>query len=82
MLDPDSTPSNAEKDLFEAKQILMFSVFDKHLLTDMEKTMSESMCMPLMTVNLEGFSGPYKILIQRCLRKEEASSVCYQYCAG
>ena len=37
-LDPDYTPSNAEKDLFEAKQIFMFSVFDKHLLTDMGKT--------------------------------------------
>ena len=32
------TPSNTEKDLFEAKQIFMFSVFDKHLLTDMGKT--------------------------------------------
>ena len=38
MLDPDYTPSNAEKDLFEAKQIFMFSVFDKHLLTDMGET--------------------------------------------
>ena len=38
MLDPDYTPSNAEKDLFEAKQIFMISIFDKHLLTDMGKT--------------------------------------------
>ena len=38
VLDPDYTPNNAEKDLFEAKQISMFSVFDKHLLTDMGKT--------------------------------------------
>ena len=38
VLDPDYTPGNAEKDLFGAKQIFMFSVFDKHLLTDMEKT--------------------------------------------
>ena len=30
--------TNAEKDLFEAKQVFMFSVFDKHLLTDMGKT--------------------------------------------
>ena len=37
VLDPDHTPSNAEKDLFEAKQIFMFSVFDKHLLTDIGK---------------------------------------------
>ena len=29
-LDPDYTPSNAEKDIFEAKQIFMFSVFDKN----------------------------------------------------
>ena len=39
VLDPDYTPTNAEKDLFEAKQIFMSSVFDKHLLTDMGKTM-------------------------------------------
>ena len=38
VLDPDYTPTNDEKDLFEAKQIFMFSVFDKHLLTDMGKT--------------------------------------------
>ena len=38
VLDPDYTPSNAEKDLFEAKQNFIFSVFDKHLLTDMGKT--------------------------------------------
>ena len=37
VLDPDYTHSNAEKDLFEAKQIFMFSMFDKHLLTDMGK---------------------------------------------
>ena len=33
--DSEKYGSNAEKDLFEAKQIFMFSVFDKHLLTDM-----------------------------------------------
>ena len=38
LLDPDYTPSNAEKDLFEAKEIFLLSVFDKHLLTDMGKT--------------------------------------------
>ena len=38
VLDPDYTPRNTEKDLFEVKQIFMFSVFDKHLLTDMGKT--------------------------------------------
>ena len=38
MLDPDYTPANAEKDLFEAKKIFRFSVFYKHLLTDMGKT--------------------------------------------
>ena len=38
VLDPDYTPTNSKKDLFEAKQIIMFSVFDKHLLTDMGKT--------------------------------------------
>ena len=35
VLDPEYIPSNAEKDLFEAKQIFAFSGFDKHLLTDM-----------------------------------------------
>ena len=30
-------------------------------------------------MSLEGFSGPYEILIQRCFRKEETNSVCYKY---
>ena len=38
VLDPEYTPSNSEKELFEAKQIFMFSILDKHLLTDMGKT--------------------------------------------
>ena len=38
VLDPEYTPSNSEKELFEAKQIFMFSVLDKHLLTFMGKT--------------------------------------------
>ena len=29
-LDPEYTPSNSEKELFEAKQVFMFSVLDKH----------------------------------------------------
>ena len=37
-LDLEYTPTNAEKDLFEAKPVFMFSAFDKHLLIDMEKT--------------------------------------------
>ena len=36
--DPEYTPSNSEKELFEAKQVFMFSALDKHLLTDMGKT--------------------------------------------
>ena len=38
VLDPEYTPSNSEKELFDAKQVPMFSVLDKHLLTDMGKT--------------------------------------------
>ena len=38
VLDPEYTPSNSEQELFEAKQIFIFSVLDKHLLTDMGKT--------------------------------------------
>ena len=38
VLDPEYTPSNSEKELFDAKQIFLFSVLDKHLLTDMGKT--------------------------------------------
>ena len=38
VLDPEYIPSNSEKELFEAKQVFMFSVLDKHLLTDMGKT--------------------------------------------
>ena len=37
VLDPEYTPSNSEKELFDAKQVFMFSVLDKHLLTDMVK---------------------------------------------
>ena len=38
VLDPEYTPSNAEKDLFEAKQIFMISVSDNCLLTEMGRT--------------------------------------------
>ena len=38
VLDPEYKPSNSEKEVFEAKQDSMFSVLDKHLLTDMGKT--------------------------------------------
>ena len=38
VLDPCYTPSNAEKVFVDAKQGFMFSVFDKHLLTDIGKT--------------------------------------------
>ena len=38
VLDLDYTPTTTEKDLFEAKQIFMFSLFNKHLLTDMGET--------------------------------------------
>ena len=38
VLDPEYTPSNSEKKLFQAKQVLMFSVLDEQLLTDMGKT--------------------------------------------
>ena len=34
----DYSPSNAENGLYEAQQIFIFSVFAKHLLTDMGKT--------------------------------------------
>ena len=38
VLDPEYTPSNSEKELFDAKQVFMFSGLDKQLLTDMGKT--------------------------------------------
>ena len=38
VLDPDYTPSTDDKELLENKQIVMFSVFNTHLLTDMGKT--------------------------------------------
>ena len=44
LLDPEYTPTNAEKDLFEAKQVFMFSVFDKHFLTDMGKNYCQNIC--------------------------------------
>ena len=76
VLDPDYTPSNAEKDLFEAKQIFMFSVFDKHLLTDMGKTIvrkyvSESVFLPQEVRyathhNLEDQSGCSRMVQNTC----------------
>ena len=48
VLDPEYTPINAEKDLFDARQVFMFSVFDKHLLTDMGKVLSGNMSIQLM----------------------------------
>ena len=38
VLDPEYIPSNSEKELSKAKQVFMFSVLDKNLLTDMGKT--------------------------------------------
>ena len=38
VLGPECKPSNSEKELFEAKQVFIFSVLDNHLLTDMGKT--------------------------------------------
>ena len=38
VLDPEYPQSNSEKELFEAKQAFMFSVLDKHMLTDMGRT--------------------------------------------
>ena len=38
VLDPEYMPFNSEKELFEAKQIFMFSLLDKNLLTEMGKT--------------------------------------------
>ena len=48
VLDPEYTPSNSENELFEEKQIFMFSVLDKHLLTDMGKTIARNMCIQQM----------------------------------
>ena len=48
VLDPEYTATNTEKDVLEAKQVFMFSVFDKHSLTDMGKLLSENVCIQLM----------------------------------
>ena len=44
ILDPEYTPTNAEKDLFEVKQVIMFSVFDKDLLTDKGRNYCQKIC--------------------------------------
>ena len=67
VLNSDYTPTNAERDLFEAKQIFMLFVFDKHLLTYMGKTHCQKICAHhRCTVSLGRFSGPYEILFKRC----------------
>ena len=37
VLDPDCKPSTEDKELFENKQVFLFSLFNTHLLTDMGK---------------------------------------------
>ena len=67
VIDPEYTPSNAEKDLFEAKQIFMFSVFDKILVNCHGENHCQKICPhDRCTVSLEGSSGPYEILFKRC----------------
>ena len=44
VLDPDYKPSNSEKEFFEAKQIFMFSVLDKHLLTEHGQDHCKKIC--------------------------------------
>ena len=73
MLDPEYTPSNTEKDLFEAKQVFMFSVFDKHLLTETIVKKFE---------HTTDAQSVWKEFIQSCFRKEKANSVCYLHCVG
>ena len=43
VLDTEYTPTNSEKELVEAKQVFMLSVSDRHLLTDMGKTIVRNM---------------------------------------
>ena len=50
VLDPNYTPGSEpeEKELFEAKQTFMFSVFNANLQTDMGKTIVRRHCPTLM----------------------------------
>ena len=50
VLDPTYTPDSApeKKELFEAKQTFMFSVFNANLQTDMGRSLSEDTWTPLM----------------------------------
>ena len=65
VLDPEDTPTNSEKELLEAKQVFMFSVLEKHLLTDMGKQLLGNMCIHSCTICVEGFSRTYEVIIQR-----------------
>ena len=66
VLDPYYIPTNAEKDLFGAKRIFMFFVFDKDLLTDMGKNCQKICTHYRCTVSLERFSRAYEIFFKRC----------------
>ena len=66
VLDPEYTPSISEKELFDAKQVFMFSVLDKHLLTDMGKTIVRKYVHTTDAQSVwKDFSRTYEVFIQR-----------------
>ena len=80
MLYPEYTPNNAEKDLFEAKQIFLFSVFDKHLLTDTGKTIVRKYIHTTDAQSVwKEFQDHMKSSSKGVSEKEKINSVCDKY---
>ena len=65
VLDPEYTPLNSEKELFEAKQVFMFSVLDKDLLTDMGKNIVRKYVHTTDAQSVLKDLRAYEVFIQR-----------------
>ena len=83
VLDPDYTPSTEDEELFESKQVFMFSVFNTHLLTDMGKTIARRHVHNTdAQAVLEGLTRTHEKLFETGLRKEKIDSISHQYSPG
>ena len=66
VLDPEFIPSNSEKELFDARQVFMFSALDKYLLTEMGKTIVRIYVHTNDAQSMwEDFQRAYEIFIQK-----------------
>ena len=82
VLDPDYTSSNSEKELFEAKQIFMFSVLDKHLLTDISKNIVSKYVHTTDAQSVWKNFQEHMRSSSKGASEKKTDSVCHQYSFG